>query len=89
MTTDASIPQTRTTPLDINLHKRYWLFTWHAYDAQGGMADFDEAFNTLEEAEASFAPGSDFTRYEGEIFDSQTADRVSEFKDMKWKRVNE
>ncbi len=88
MTTDNSIPQTRTTPLDPDLHKRYWLFSWQAYEANGGLSDFEDSFDTIEEAELRISSRTSTRNIEGSIFDSQDGVTASWFEFSEWKRVN-
>lgn len=79
----------RSTPLDPDLHKRYWLFTWQEDEASGGLSDFDGAYDTIDDATKSMLDRNDLSHTEGEIFDSQIGKVVSWFSESKWQHENE
>jgi hypothetical protein len=51
--------------------KRYLLFAWPSYDAQGGWNDLKESFDTIDEAR-KYLETLDSVYDEREIIDSQT-----------------
>ena len=67
MTTDNSIPQVKPPHEDYS--KRYWLFTWWPYEAQGGMNDFDGSFDTVQDA-INHAKLDESSRDRAMIFDA-------------------
>ncbi len=78
--TDASIPQTE--PPETMYSKRYWLFQWYNYEASGGLNDFVESFDTVEDA---IAYDIGYTWDRGHIFDSETRRLVTWVKpDGEW-----
>ncbi len=68
MTTD-SIPQDDTPVIDTSKDKRFWLFMWHCYEADGGMFDFIGSFEAAKEA-TEYRSEHEWDR--GMIFDSET-----------------
>ena len=54
-------------------HLKFILFTYEAYEANGGMRDFEGSFDTVEEAEDRFT--KDGTSH-GEIVDRDTWEEI-------------
>ncbi len=48
--------------------KRYWLFMWYRYEADGGMFDFVGSFDTIDQAISYNNPDADWNC--GMVFDS-------------------
>lgn len=72
----------------IDTSKRYWLFTWADYEAEGGFEDFRGSFDTIEEITAIVrdlavcihVEGHFFCVENGAIFDRELNKIVAEFE---------
>lgn len=86
MTNDNSIPQ--DTPSQDDYSKRFWVFLWNDYEPRGGLFDFQNSLEWLEEAESYADVIRDFHDYDrGEIFDIEARKIVSRCEHgSKWKR---
>lgn len=70
--------------VEVATTKRFWLFLNADYEASGGMLDFKDSFDTLDEAINRVVRLNEESQYsveEGHIFDSLTRKIVAQVSD--------